>query len=221
MRKILVLVALLLSLVVGVGATSATAPVSVYIVHGIPGVPVDVYVNGKLTVPNFQPETILGPLTGPSGSASLAIVAAGGDPSSPILAGTFSFAAGDNKTIVAHLDANGAPTVSVFDNDFSPTNGGARLIARHTAAAPAVDAVLLDGSGAITTRVGPLSNGQQGVIPFAPGGYTGGLTPAGTDTVVYGPFSADLRPGYVYVSYAIGSLSGGTFKVITQVVKAS
>jgi hypothetical protein len=25
-----------------------------YVVHGIPGVPVDVYVNGKLAIPNFQ-----------------------------------------------------------------------------------------------------------------------------------------------------------------------
>lgn len=219
MRKVLVLLALLAVLLVGVSATTATAPTTVYVVHGIPGVPVDVYVNGNLLVPNFKPETILGPLTGPAGSADLALVVAGGDPSSPVLAGTFSFAPGGNVTIVAHLDANGAPTVSVFENDFSKTSQ-ARVIARHTAAAPAVDAVILDGSGAIIARVGPVANGQQGVIPFAPGNYTGGLVPTGTDTIVYGPQSANLRAGYTYVSYAIGDIAGGTFKVITQVVKS-
>ena len=219
MRKVLVLLALLALLVMGVSATSAAAPTTVYIVHGIPGVPVDIYVNGQLTVPNFLPESIIGPFSGPAGSASVAIVAAGGDPSSPVLAGTFSFAPGGNVTIVAHLDANSAPTVSVFDNDFSKT-ADVRLIARHTAAAPAVDAVLLDGAGAIIARVGPLANGQQGVVPFAPGNYTGGLVPTGTDTIVYGPQSANLRAGYVYVSYAIGDIGAGTFKVITQVVKS-
>lgn len=218
MRKLLVLLVLTALLLVGVSVTGATAPTTVYIVHGIPGVPVDVYVNGQLTVPNFQPESIIGPFSGPAGSADVAIVAAGGDPSNPVLAGTFSFAAGGNVTIVAHLDANAAPTVSVFDNDFSKPSG-ARLIARHTAAAPAVDAVLLDGQGAIIARVGPLANGQQGVVPFEPGNYTGGLVPTGTDTIVYGPQSANLRAGTIYVSYAIGDIGAGTFKLITQVVK--
>jgi hypothetical protein len=218
MRKILVLIALLAVLALGVTAVSANGTATAYVVHGIPGVPVDVYINGKLTVPNFQPGKILGPLTGPAGSAHVALVVAGGNPANPVLAGTFTFPAGSNWTVVAHLSEAGAPTVSVFENDFSPLNGQSRLIARHTAAAPAVDAVLLDGSGSIIARVGPVSNGQQGVVPFAPGTYTGALVPTGTDTIVFGPLSQNLRPNTVYVSYAIGSLAGGTFQVITQVV---
>lgn len=217
MRKFLVLLVLSL-LALTVSVTSAAAPTTAYLVHGIPGLPVDVYLDGKLTIPNFQPGQILGPLTGPAGSVDVAIVPAGGDPAHPALAGRFTFVPGGNVSVVAHLDANGAPTVSVFNNDFSATSG-ARVIVRHTAAAPAVDVVLLT-NGAISARVGPASNGQQAAVDFAPGRYTGGLVPTGTDTLVYGPFSADLRGGYVYVVYAIGDIGAGSFQLISQTVKA-
>ncbi|HLG77166.1 MAG TPA: hypothetical protein VKX46_12185, partial [Ktedonobacteraceae bacterium] len=32
-----------------------TGDVTAYVVHGIPGIPVDVYVNGQLALSNFQP----------------------------------------------------------------------------------------------------------------------------------------------------------------------
>ncbi|MEV0461049.1 DUF4397 domain-containing protein, partial [Catellatospora methionotrophica] len=41
-------------------AYAATSKVSV--VHGIPATPVDVYVNGKVTLKNFQPGDVAGPL---------------------------------------------------------------------------------------------------------------------------------------------------------------
>ena len=43
-----------------------TADVSV--VHGVPGLTVDVYVNGKLTLPGFKPGTITDPLALPAGT---------------------------------------------------------------------------------------------------------------------------------------------------------
>src|SRR3712207_7358527 len=48
--------------------------------------------------------------------------------------------AGANATVVAHLDADGNPVLTPFVNDASPTEAGqARLVVRHTAAAPPVD----------------------------------------------------------------------------------
>jgi len=217
MRKLVLLLAAVM-MVFGVGVASASTTTTAYVVHGIPGLPVDVYVNGDLFAANFQPGKILGPISGSAGSADIALVAAGGNPATPALAGTFSFAAGGNVTVVAHLDANGAPTVSVFDNDFSATSN-ARLIARHTAAAPAVDAILLD-NGSIIARVGPVANGQQAAVELPAGSYTGGLVPTGTDTLVFGPLSTNLKAGYVYVEYAIGDISNGTFQVIGQTIKA-
>ena len=52
----------------GATAASAAGTAEVYVVHGIPGLPVDIYVNGALTLDNFQPETVAGPLDLPEGS---------------------------------------------------------------------------------------------------------------------------------------------------------
>ena len=46
----------------GAASASAADTATVYVVHGIPDLPVDVYVNGALTLDDFQPETVAGPL---------------------------------------------------------------------------------------------------------------------------------------------------------------
>ena len=68
---------------------SAADTAEVFVVHGIPGLPVDVYVNGALTLDNFQPETVAGPLDLPAGSYDVAITAAdAADDSSPLFTGS-------------------------------------------------------------------------------------------------------------------------------------
>ena len=75
----------------GTGIGSATA--EVYVVHGVPGLTVDVYVNGALTLDDFQPETVAGPLDLPAGSYDVAITAAdAADASSPLLTATADLA---------------------------------------------------------------------------------------------------------------------------------
>lgn len=217
MRKLfgLLVVLVLMTAVVG-GTVSASNTVTGYVVHGIPGLVVDVYVDGALFVEDFTPDSIAGPLVGPANrSAKVDIVPANGDPAQPALSATVSFPAGTNVTIVAHLTEAGEPTLTVFDNDFSNTGAGqTRLIVRHTAAAPAVDVLFFPGT-ANELRVGPLANGQQTAASLPAGSYTAALVPAGTSTAVFGPLTRDLKPGTVYVVYAIGSL-GSTFNVLTQ-----
>ena len=55
---------------------------TVYVVHGVPGVSVDVYVNGNKTLPNFAPGKVAGPLSLPAGSYAIKIFKAGADPAS-------------------------------------------------------------------------------------------------------------------------------------------
>ena len=70
-------------------------------------------------------------------------------------AGDTTLPASGNHTIIAHLDAEGTPTLAVFENDTSATAAGeGRLTVRHTAAAPAVD-VLADGEPAFTNLSNP------------------------------------------------------------------
>lgn len=219
MRKLLILLVVLMLAVTVAAPVSAAPTATGYVVHGIPGLVVDIYIDGALFVEDFKPDTIAGPLVGPAGrSANVVIVPANGDPAQPALAATVSFPAGANVSVVAHLNEAGAPTLSIFDNDFSKTGQGqTRLIVRHTAAAPAVDGLFFPGT-ANELRVGPLANGQQTAAALPAGSYTAALVPTGTSTAVFGPFTSNLSAGKVYVAYAVGSLSGGTFKLLTQEV---
>jgi hypothetical protein len=215
-KKFSLLLVALFALTFSTGIASAADTATAYVVHGIPGLVVDVYVNGQLAQKNFQPGTIAGPLTGPAGTGNVVIVPAGGDPKNPALAATLTLNAGQNVTAVAHLDANGAPTLSVFDNNVSKTSN-ARVVVRHTAAAPAVDLLVSPGS-ASEQRFGPLSNGQQAQVEVAAGTYTGEIVPTGTSTPVIGPASFNFEAGKVYFAYVIGSLANGTATTLLQVV---
>ena len=215
-KRISLLLMVLFALTLTVGVTTAANSATAYVVHGIPGLVVDVYIDGQLFVKGFAPNTIAGPLTGPAGTASVVIVPTGGDPGNPALAATLTVNAGQNITAVAHLDANGAPTLSVFNNDVSST-GNARVVIRHTAAAPAVDLLVFPGASN-ELRFGPLSNGQQAQVEVAAGSYTGAIVPTGTSTAVIGPFNYNLEAGNAYFAYVIGSLANGTATTLLQVI---
>ena len=64
-------------------AFAASSKVSV--VHGIPGQPVDVYVNGTKTLSNFQPGKVAGPLKLEEGSYDIVLTKPGDPVSSALL----------------------------------------------------------------------------------------------------------------------------------------
>ena len=71
-------VGMIATLALGVVTAPAGADTSngtVYVVHAIPGVTVDVYVNGKDTLPGFTPGTVAGPLSLPAGSYATVLLA--------------------------------------------------------------------------------------------------------------------------------------------------
>ncbi len=101
--------------------------------HAVPGLTVDVYANGEELIPDFEPGTLTDPLKLPAGTYDLTVFPAGegpgGDPA--IEANAVEVPAGANATVVAHLDANGDPMLSLFANDTSSVPAGqARLTAR-------------------------------------------------------------------------------------------
>ena len=151
--------ALAAALTAGPATAAAQETGAVYVVHGIPDTPVDVYVDGKRAIDDFKPISEQGPVDLPSGSHTVALFAADAKDGSgkPILSAKATVPAGGNVTIVADLDAKGNPKITPFVNDVSTTGAGkARLVVRHTAAAPAVD--VLAGGKAV---VKGLTNGQQ------------------------------------------------------------
>ena len=204
--------------IVGVGgAAGAQAETgTVTVIHGVPGVDVDVYVNDELTLEDFKPETVTDPLELPAGDYTIDIRAAGADPSeAPIITGSATLPAGANATLIAHLTADGTPTLGVFVNDTAQTAAGqGRLVVRHTAAAPAVD-VLAGGEAVISD----LSNPDEATLDLPAGTVSASVAAAGTTDPVIGPADVPVVAGQVTIVYAIGSLEDDTLGVVVQTIE--
>jgi len=189
----------------------------VSVLHGIPGLTVDVYVNGDLTLEDFTFETLAGPLELPDGDYEIEIFAADADPAvdTPALAtGSpgIAVAGGINATIVAHLDADAAPTLSVFVNDISTIAAGeARVTVNHTAAAPAVDVLANDA-----VLLANIANGAGAGADAPAATYNVKVVPTGTTDPVVFETDLPLAEGANTIVFAIGDLAGDSFTVAVQ-----
>ncbi|MEZ5966428.1 MAG: DUF4397 domain-containing protein [Planctomycetota bacterium] len=202
---------LLLASALATGAAGQDVKLSV--IHGIPGLPsaVEVFANNNRLFA-FDFGTSQGPLSLPPARYAVEVRLQG----MPVLTANLDLQAGRNYTAIAHLDASGGNALTLFANDISSiVAGNARVVVRHTAAAPVVD-VELRRNGSLTARLTNLSNGagQQGDVPG--GAYTAAIFPAGGMTPVLGPASVDLPSGVVTIVYAVGSLAGSSLELFTQ-----
>jgi uncharacterized protein DUF4397 len=207
--------ALALALVAAPAAV-AQETATVYVVHGVPDTPVDVYVDGKRAIDDFEPGTSQGPVQLPAGAHKLALFAAdAADGSgSPLLSADADLPAGGNVTVVAHLDESGNPKITPFVNDVSSVPAGqARLVVRHTAAAPAVDVLAGD-----TPVIEGLSNGQEKALEVPAGSVSAAVAAAGTTDPVIGPADVDLQEGTATFVQAIGKLDGGKLSLVSFTV---
>lgn len=217
MRRITVLLgAFALAIVPALGAMAQSAEGQVIVVHGVPDLDVDVYVNGDLTLEAFQFGDVAGPLSLPEGSYDIEIYATGADPSvdTPALTGSADLPAGAVATIAAYLQEGGAPTLGVFvENNSALDAGNARVTARHLADFGAVD--VLANDGAVFEGV---TNGQGGDADVPADTYNIKITAAGDASTV--AFDADvaLAEGTNTIAYAIGSVEGGSFQVATAAI---
>lgn len=185
----------------------------IHLIHGIPGVDVDVYAGGEAVFEGFAfGETQdLSALAGETLTA-LEVRVAGTDDVA-IDGGDVALPASGNYTIIAHLTADGTPTLGVFENDTSAIAAGeGRLTVRHTAAAPAVD-VLANGAAAFTN----LSNPNEASADLAAGTLSAEVVPTGaTEPVVIGPADLTVEEGASLIVYAVGSLDDESLTVLTE-----
>jgi hypothetical protein len=184
--------------------------------HGIPGATVDVVVDGAVVIPNFKPGTMqdISSFAGQT-LKNLEVRAAG---TTNVVIGpipSLAVPATGNWTVVAHLDANGKPTLTPFENDTASLAAGqGRLIVRHTAAAPAVDVVLADGTRPFTN----LTNPNEAKAELPAGRIAGAkLAPAGAAPILDIP-AVDLKAGTDLIVYAVGSLADNTVTFYTQTI---
>jgi hypothetical protein len=186
------------------------------VLHAVPGLTVDVWVDGKLTLDDFKPGTLAGPLKLDDGSYKIAITAADATSADDAVIGPVrvNLQEGRNYTAVAHLDASGDPTATLFKNSTSASpKGEGKLTVRHVAAAPAVD--VLAGDSAV---IEDLKNARQRVLTLDAGTVPASVAAAGTTGALIGPADIPVTAGKNTIVYAWGSLKDNTLKVAVQVV---
>lgn len=186
------------------------------VLHGVPGLTVDVWVNGERTLDDFTPGSLAGPLELPAGTYTVAITASdAADASSPAIGPVdLPLESGLNYTAVAHLTAGGDPTATLFTNDISQTAAGqGRLTVRHVAAAPAVD-VLAGGSPVITN----LANPSEQVLNLPAGTVSAAVAATGTTDPVLGPTDVTVAEGVNTIVYAWGSLEDDNLAIAAQTI---
>jgi Domain of unknown function (DUF4397) len=197
-------------------AFAADSSAQLSVLHAVPGLTVDVYVNGKLTLDNFKPGTLAGPLELAGGTYEVAITAADAkDDSDPAIGPVdLKLADGGNYTAVAHLKENGDPTAALFTNDVSKTDAGqGRITVRHVAAAPAVD-VLAGGDAAVTD----LSNPDEEVLNLDAGTVSAAVAATGSTDPLIGPADVAVKEGVNTIVYAWGSLDDDNLKLAVQTI---
>jgi hypothetical protein len=220
MRRILTGVlagALLLALGGTAFARTAQADVTLNVVHGIPGVDVNVCVNGNVAIPDFNPGEVVTGVALPAGTYDLKIVGVADDCSATAIleATDVELRGGKNYTAVANLMEDGTPTLSLFTNNVKPVEKGtARLTVRHTAAAPEVD-VWANGAKLLTN----VPNGASATLSVPKGVYAVWVSLPGDYLPVIGPDVLKLAKGSAYEVYAWGSAAAGyAFAVVATPV---
>ncbi|RJK93779.1 DUF4397 domain-containing protein [Vallicoccus soli] len=204
----------------GLGALPAVASSSgdatVTVIHGVAlpdAATVDVWAGEEVLLDDFAYQD-LETVSVPAGTYDLYVTAPDAEDTSAaiITAEGVEVPAGANASVVANA-AGGTPNLAVFVNDTSaPEDGSARVTARHTADAPAVD-VLVNGAPAFS-GLEPLAE-QSAEVPAgtvdvevqAGGSAVPGLSAEGLA----------LEPGVAYFAYAVGDGENG-YALLTQTI---
>ncbi len=214
MKKLLAgLAAVAAAALVVPGAASAQSDANITLIHGIPGVTVDVSVDGAVVLPGFEPGAVqdISAFAGQT-LVNLEVLVAGTDTVAIGPIAEFPVPSSGSYTVIAHLDADGNPTISAFENNAaSVVDGSGRLTVRHAAAAPAVDIVLGDAR-----PVENASNGDSADLDLPAGEISGAqIAPTGGEPIADVP-TVTLAAGTNLIVYAVGSLEDETFTFYTQ-----
>ncbi len=204
---------------VGVAAPAtalSSTTADIWVVHAVPGVEVDVYINGDLAIAGFDPTTVTPLVDVAPGNYVVDIVPAASPAAETITPGSGLFgtgaggadiAANTSYTLVAHPDADGDFVLTPFVNDLTEAGeGNASVTVRHTAEAPAVNVVALPSTELFSGVV----NGTGGTVTVPAGTYDIQVQVAGSDPLVVAIDAADtvLEEGVHYFLHAYGPVDG-------------
>jgi len=185
-------------------AAANHTPAEIVVVHGVPGLEVDVLVNGAPAITGFSFGGVV-KTSLPAGDYTFGVAATG--TTSAILELEASLGAGISVTIAAYLDEDGNPQLQAFLNE----NSASGIQPFHLASFGAVD--ILSGT---TTVLGPVTNGQTARIDVA-GGTTVpavGIGAAGSGTAALSLGDVTVLQNQLLLVYAIGPNTGDALPTV-------
>jgi hypothetical protein len=211
-----VLAAMCLPLVAGAPAGAeapAPLPARVSVVQAVPGVSVDVSVDGRRVAGGAGVGDVLGPFEMAPGSHEISFRGEGVRVES-----TLDVEAGDTSDVVLHLpaDVGGEPVVHSYaapDGPIGPDK--ARVLLAHTATVAPAD-VEVDGQTVFTN----IANGEFADADVPEGSIEVALLPSGADGAdpILGPLDVALEARTLSMIYAYGNPRDGSMNVIAHTV---
>jgi hypothetical protein len=198
-------------------ASAAPGPATVNVVHGIPGVKVDVCVAGSAVKTDFKyGQQFRAQL--PPGTYTIRVRAADHAATcrgTVLIKQAVTLTEDLNATAVANYVA-GKPALSIFVNDITlTTSTKASITVRHTAKAPKVDVWLNGGTAPAIQNLARY--GSVGPVEVDPAVYSWWVSADGGYAPVIGPRVAELKAGRAYQIFAVGTNAANyRFVVVNQ-----
>ncbi len=197
-----------------VRSTLAAGSGRVVVVQAVPGVRVDLSVDGTPQRRSASPSEVLRPIELGPGTHELLFT---GDAELGQVKTQVQVRAGSSVDVVLHRPASvgGAPVVNTYPTPSAPIGPGkSRLLLAHTATVPPAD-VRFDGSTVFTN----IANGEFAKADVPAGRHRVALVPTGLDTApILGPLEIQLAPLTATMVYAVGSPTTGSMKAIVHTV---
>ena len=201
------------AVVAGPAAAAAKTKGQIYVIHGIVGRTLDIYVDGDKVLGAAKPKTIVGPLSLDAGSHEVSLKSG----SKTVASTKFTVGAGQSLDVVAHLrsDSSMGATVTAFRNDLSAVGPGkVRLAVAHVAAAPPAD-IRVNGDVLFSN----VASGETLTVVVPSATYKVDIVPAATKgKAILGPVDLTLKKGTLTRVYAIGNVTTGSMDAVVHVL---
>jgi hypothetical protein len=186
----------------------------VMVVQAVPGMSLDVSIDGRSIRDGVEVGSVLGPFDLSPGSHEVEF----SDTSGLAITSTLDVGSSASIDVVIHRPAavGGDPVVTSYKTPLKPIGPDkARVLLAHTATVPPAD-VRVDGQVVFTN----IANGEYAEADVAAGSHRVELLPTGqTTNPILGPLDVALKPGTVTMVYAVGTPKNQSMNVIAHTVR--
>src|ERR1700759_3567107 len=188
------------------------------VIHGVPGVTVDVCADGKAAISGFTFNSQKS-LSLPTGRYSLGVVKSGQSCTSAnyLTSASATLSSGENASVIAYLNSSGKPALGLYENSLAAVpSGQGRLVLSHNADAPTVKVTA--GGTALASSLAP---GAPAAGPVPAKTYSGvDVDVASSGAAALSGASVPVTAGADTIVYVVGN-SSAKYSAIVQTISLS